>query len=280
MSHPAVVPADRIAKGMYWGRAWSLVEGCTHCSPGCDHCWSAAATHMRRKNPNPIISERMEGLTRDDGRFNGEIKLRLCNLELPMRTRKPTVWAIWNDLFHESVSEEFQREAFATMQACKDRHRFLILTKRPRIMADRVESNPQWLRWADHIWWGCTVCNQQEADHNLPELRRISGNLYISYEPVLRPVNWERALFVNDHTDSGAKAAHGRYGWIIAGGETGRTARLMHQQWGLDVRDQCEAAYVPLFFKSWGSARETMATKGYILPAMPRELPWKESAHA
>jgi protein gp37 len=33
-----------IENGRYWDRALSLVDGCTPCSPGCDHCWSAAMT--------------------------------------------------------------------------------------------------------------------------------------------------------------------------------------------------------------------------------------------
>ena len=34
-----------IEKGRYWDRPWSLVDGCTPCSPGCDHCWSASMAH-------------------------------------------------------------------------------------------------------------------------------------------------------------------------------------------------------------------------------------------
>lgn len=40
--------------------------------------------------------------------------------------------------------------------------------------------------------------------------------------------------------------------WLIAGGETGPGARPMHPDWVRSLRDQCEAAGVPFFFKSWG----------------------------
>ena len=40
--------------------------------------------------------------------------------------------------------------------------------------------------------------------------------------------------------------------WVIVGGESGPNARLLHLDWARDVRDQCEAAGVPFFFKQWG----------------------------
>jgi protein gp37 len=264
------IPPDRLAKGRYWGRAWSLVEGCTHCSPGCDRCWSAAATHMRRKNPNPIIRARMDGLTNVTGAFNGTIRLRKDNLDLPCRTRKPTVFAVWNDLFHEAVPEEFQREAFAAMQASSWRHIFLVLTKRPHIMAARVRSNPNWLRVADHIWWGCTVCNQAEVDVKLPHLTTIPGNLWVSYEPALGAVNFAPWLTSDD-------PMRHALGWIVCGGETGRSARMMSNRWAADMEQQCDEYDVPFFMKQWGTARDHIQ-KWLIHPSL-RQLPW-EVAHA
>jgi protein gp37 len=40
--------------------------------------------------------------------------------------------------------------------------------------------------------------------------------------------------------------------WVIVGGETGPGARPMHPDWIRSVRDQCQAAGVPFFFKGWG----------------------------
>lgn len=40
--------------------------------------------------------------------------------------------------------------------------------------------------------------------------------------------------------------------WVVAGGESGPGARPMHPRWARDLRDQCQAAEVPFFFKQWG----------------------------
>lgn len=40
--------------------------------------------------------------------------------------------------------------------------------------------------------------------------------------------------------------------WVICGGETGKNARPMHPDWPRNLRDQCQAAEVPFFFKQWG----------------------------
>ena len=46
--------------------------------------------------------------------------------------------------------------------------------------------------------------------------------------------------------------------WVIVGGESGPGARPMKEEWVLDIRDQCIAAGIPLFFKQWGGVhRET-----------------------
>ena len=39
---------------------------------------------------------------------------------------------------------------------------------------------------------------------------------------------------------------------IIVGGESGPGARPMHPDWPRSLRDQCQAAGVPFFFKQWG----------------------------
>ena len=47
--------------------------------------------------------------------------------------------------------------------------------------------------------------------------------------------------------------------WVIVGGESGAGARPMQKEWVLSIRDQCERAHVPFFFKQWGGVRKAKA---------------------
>jgi protein gp37 len=42
-------------------------------------------------------------------------------------------------------------------------------------------------------------------------------------------------------------------GWVVAGGQSGPNAKPMHPDWARALRDQCDRAGVPFFFKQWGA---------------------------
>ena len=44
--------------------------------------------------------------------------------------------------------------------------------------------------------------------------------------------------------------------WVIAGGESGPGARPLNKDWVTAIRDQCQTARVPFFFKQWGGTRK------------------------
>jgi hypothetical protein len=46
--------------------------------------------------------------------------------------------------------------------------------------------------------------------------------------------------------------------WVIVGGESGPGARPIGKEWVLSIREQCQAARVPFFFKQWGGKRKSL----------------------
>lgn len=252
-----------IAKGRYWDLPWSLVDGCTPCSPGCDHCWSAGIAHRFRCAP--WLGGAKWFVTNNKGKFHGVIIPHPERLKIPLRRRKPTVYSIWNDWCHESVDHVF-RHKMVLKAEFSEQHTILALTKRPQVMLDFWKSGIQ------HVpsnWWnGLTICNQTEADAKIPVFLQVPGKKFLSIEPMLGEINLSGSYhnFLEGwDTETEAEYDHrgdpypvpvqvqtGKINAVILGGETGPGARPLHPDWVRSVRDQCQAAEVPFFFKSWG----------------------------
>ena len=59
--------------------------------------------------------------------------------------------------------------------------------------------------------------------------------------------------------------------WVICGGESGPGARPMHPNDTRSLRDQCQGAGVPFFFKQWGEwLHESQMSSGKVLGAILR----------
>jgi protein gp37 len=126
--------------------------------------------------------------------------------------------------------------------------------------------------WPDvfpNVWLGVTAENQQRADERIPILLQIPAAVrFVSVEPMLGPVDLTQIdiggnVWINSLTGD-CKSYHpyggmwkineskNKLDWVICGGETGPGARPMHPEWARSLRDQCQAAGTPFFFKQWG----------------------------
>ncbi|NTF32339.1 DUF5131 family protein [Rhizobium skierniewicense] len=139
-----------------------------------------------------------------------------------------------------------------------------------------------------NVWLGVSVEDQPRADERIPFLSDTPAAVrWISAEPLLGGLDLERVLFRRKYYESGAHhyvdVLRGGFwspkpfyrasqdgeqkefftnhsdikdkliDWVVAGGESGPGARPMHPAWPRSLRDQCEAAGVPFFFKQWGN---------------------------
>jgi len=207
---------------------------CTKRSPGCLNCY-AETINNRFGNHLPF-----------DGR-KAEFELIESELHKLAKWKKPRSVFVQSmgDLFHEDVPLDFIRRVFFEMNL-NYQHIYLILTKRPNRMAEITNLAPNRIERAK-IWYGLTVCNQQEADEKIPVFLKVPGKRFLSIEPMLGEIDirvWAHQCITQGCGD--------QLSAVILGGETGPKARPMNPDWVRSVRDQCEAAGTDFFFKGWG----------------------------
>ena len=231
--------------------SWNPITGCTKCSPGCQNCYAAP---MARRNAG------RNGYPSGDG---FAVTFHPKRLQEPMRWRKPAKIFVCSmgDLFHPDVKDEWLDKIFAVMAMCPQ-HTFMVLTKRPERMREYMAGNCT-ERWLDeavdlvynceyvdwktfplpNVWLGVTAENQEQTDKRIPVLLDTpAAKRFVSVEPMLGPVDVRRYLYDRSTV----------LDWVICGGETGPKARPMHPDWVRSLRDQCQIAETPFFFKQWG----------------------------
>lgn len=184
--------SDQRKDGIAWTDAtWNPLRGCSKVSSGCKNCY---AETMAARFAGP--GQPYEG-TIDRGRWNGRIRLVPEKLGEPLRWRRPRRVFVnsMSDLFHESVPFEFIAAVFGVMAAAPQ-HVFQVLTKRP----ERAVQFFEWAqgngvyRWSlPNVHLGVSVEDQATADERIPLLLQCPAAVrWVSYEPALGPVDFER----------------------------------------------------------------------------------------
>lgn len=124
----------------------------------------------------------------------------------------------------------------------------------------------------ENVWLGVSVEDQTTADERIPLLLQTPAAVrWISAEPCIGPIDLTsipippdalfpaygtshtfrfNALHSDDETHMHSPPHF--INWVVVGGESGPNARPMHPEWARSLRDQCQAAGVPYFFKQWG----------------------------
>ena len=239
--------ADR--SSIEWTDAtWNPTTGCSWVSPGCDNCYAERLAHRLLSQ---TYRARLPVVDTAENRSN-PFSVRIW----PERLKVPGTWKdprrvfvnSMSDLFHPDVPEIFTRQCFEVMLQV-DYHVYQILTKRParaaRFFRKRHSDLAPSGTLPDHIWVGASV-EDQRVEHRIRHLLSIPAAVrFLSCEPLIGPLDLSAFL---DRPDS----VH----WVIVGGESGPQAREIDPGWVRALRDQCQSAGVPFFFKQWGGVTQ------------------------
>lgn len=210
---------------------------CVKISEGCRGCY---AERLNRRWGGPDYRRGADTLRLDEEELH-----RICTAK--RIGGRPVAWmkvflGDMTDLFQDGVKPEWLGKIFEAMRRRPDLT-FQLLTKRPqnvrRLLMGRT------VEWPENVWLGVSVEHQQAADRRVPLFADLLEHYripvcFVSCEPLIEPVSL-------------APWMPREIGWVICGGESGPGARPMHPAWARALRDQCQTAGTPFFFKQWGT---------------------------
>jgi protein gp37 len=218
-----------------WTNAtWNPTRGCRKISPGCKVCYAERWAERFRGVPGHAYERGF------DPRLVPEM------LAEPLRWTKAKKVFVnsMSDLFLEDFPVDFVATV-ARVMAAADWHTYQVLTKRHEYMRELLSGPLLFAAHLPHVWWGVSVEDRKYGLPRIDELRQTPAEVrFLSVEPLLE--------------DLGELDLSGIH-WVIAGGESGARPRPMHPDWVRSVRDQCERASVPFFFKQWGGRQKAKA---------------------
>lgn len=239
-----------------WTEAtWNPTTGCDRTSPGCDNCYALTLAKRLKAMGQPKYQRDGDPRTSGPG---FALTVHPDALDLPRSWRTPRMVFVnsMSDLFHDDVPVEFIQQVFHVMEETPQ-HTFQLLTKRSR----RLKKLAPTLPWPVNVWMGVSIESDRYA-FRAAHLGDVGAAVrFLSVEPMLGPV----PSVVLDHVQ-----------WVIVGGESGPSARPVRPEWVTDVRDRCNAAGVPFFFKQWGGRTSKAGGReldGRTWSEMPDKIP-------
>jgi len=213
-----------------WTEAtWNPTTGCDKISAGCKNCYAE------------VMARRLQAMGQKKYANRFELTVHEDELERPYTWKKGKVVFVnsMSDLFHKDVPLSFIMKVFKVMNECPQ-HTFQVLTKR----ADILHKYSPFLNWTPNIWMGVSVENSKFLER-IDYLRKTGAVIkFLSLEPLLGPLS---NMYLQN------------IDWVIVGGESGFKSRPMKPEWVLDIKQQCETASVPFFFKQWGGKNKKAA---------------------
>ncbi|HSW60220.1 MAG TPA: phage Gp37/Gp68 family protein [bacterium] len=223
---------------------WNPVTGCTKISDGCKNCYAE------------VMARRLKAMGQQKYKNGFKLTLHPETLNEPYTWKKPRMIFInsMSDLFHKDVPMEYIQKIFNVVWN-NPHHVFQVLTKRSDLLM-KYDSEGL-LDWPPNLWMGVTVENS-DVIKRIDDLRKTKAKVkFLSCEPLLTPLENMNLQEID---------------WVIVGGESGRTPRLMKEEWVVDIKNQCEKSKTAFYFKQWGGTNKKAAGRkleGRIYDAMP-----------
>ncbi|MBU0486538.1 MAG: phage Gp37/Gp68 family protein [Bacteroidetes bacterium] len=212
---------------------WNPITGCTKISSGCKFCYAE------------VMTRRLNAMGQEKYRNGFQLTLHPETLLEPYSLKKSKMIFVnsMSDLFHKDVPISFIQQVFKVIKE-NPQHVFQVLTKRADVL--RYYESENWLEWPHNLWMGVTV-EDQSVTSRIDFLRNTGARVkFLSCEPLL-------SALPNLNLEG--------IDWVIVGGESGRTPRPIKEEWVLGIKEQCQSANTPFYFKQWGGTNKKKSGK-------------------
>ncbi len=203
---------------------WNPTTGCTKVSEGCKFCYAEA------------MAKRLQAMGMRGYKNGFKFSLMPERLMQPYKKKKPTKYFVnsMSDLFHEEMPDEFLDKIFDVIEKTPQ-HIYQVLTKRDKRMSEYFNNKSV----PKNVWLGVTAENIRDGLPRIDSLRTLKATVkFLSIEPLLEDLGKINLKGID---------------WVIVGGESGPKARQMKEEWAVNIKQQCDKAKVPFFFKQWGT---------------------------
>jgi protein gp37 len=213
--------------------------GCTKVSPACDNCYAAVSTPSRTLGIKWGAGQPRHRTSEANWK---QPLLWQKNHEAFFKEhghRQRVFCSSLADVFDNDVDPQWRVDLFALIVKTPNLD-WLLLTKRIgnagkmigesicKIKSEVPYGDPKHpvLCWANNIWIGATICNQSEADRDIPKLLAVpAAKLFLSIEPLLSEIEFSSVGSRADRIKQlGQKALNG-IDWVIVGGN-GESGKL------------------------------------------------------
>jgi protein gp37 len=210
---------------------WNPIRGCTKISPGCKHCYASA------------FAERFRGVPGHPYELGFDLRT------VPGKLLEPLTWSSasmvfvnsMSDLFHPDIPDSFVIQIAEVMMKA-NWHTYQVLTKRADRLQQMLSGPLKFATVSPHIWWGVSVENVKHGKPRIDRLRSTQASMkFLSIEPLLEDLGQVDLTGID---------------WVIVGGESGRGARPLEEEWVLNLLRTCREHRVPFFFKQWGGVNK------------------------
>jgi len=217
--------------------------GCTQVSPACDDCYAARSTPARTLGVAWGVGQSRRRTSAGNWQQPRKWDAAAESFQAEHGRRRRVFCASLAVVFDNEVSSEW-REDLWQLIADTPNLDWLLLTKRIGNVNHMLPQAEDFAALYPNVWIGATVCNQAEADRDLPKLMATPARIrFLSIEPLIGPIR-----LLSKSVTADLSGLH----WVIVGGESGSSARPMSPDWVRGLRDQCAVNQIPFMLKQWG----------------------------